>query len=91
MTNEGYFQNTEVSKKGHLVCNFVKTVNLDNNGLTSVNSLCSISSQEITKKGQFSSCPSELNVDHSARLINSKTHQELLCECAQLFICVSGL
>jgi len=37
-------------------------VNLNINGLTGVNSLCSISSQEITKVGQFFSCPSELNV-----------------------------
>ena len=49
--------------------NFGKTVNLNFDGLTGGNSLCSISSQEITKKDQCFSCPSELNV-HSLRVGN---------------------
>ena len=48
---------------------FSKTVNLNFNGLAVVNSLCSISRQEITKKGRFLSCPSELNV-RSLRVVD---------------------
>ena len=40
---------------------FGKTVNLIFNKLTGVNSLCSISSQEMTKKGRFL-CPYKLIV-----------------------------
>ena len=39
--------------KCHFIDNFSKTVNLIFNGLTGVDSLCSILRQEITKKGRF--------------------------------------
>ena len=40
--------------KCHFIDNFSKTVNLIFNGLTGVDSLCSILRQEITKKDRFS-------------------------------------
>ena len=42
--------------------NFDNSMNLNVDGLTGVNSLCSISSQEITNKGRYFLYPSELNV-----------------------------
>ena len=39
--------------KWHFFNHFCKTVNLLINALTGVNSLCSILSQEMTKKGRF--------------------------------------
>ena len=39
--------------KCHFFDNFGKTVNLNFDGLTGVNSLCSISNQEMTKRGRF--------------------------------------
>ena len=45
--------------KCHFLNNFGKTVNLNFTELTGINSLCSISGQEITKKCRFLSCQSE--------------------------------
>ena len=59
-----FFHITKVSIKCHLFDNFAKTVNLNFNGLTGVNSLYSISRHEMTKKGS-----SELNV-RSLRVVD---------------------
>ena len=61
ITYESFFRVTNVSMKCHFVDKFGKTVNLNFNGLTEVNSLCSISSQEKTKRGRFL-CPHKLIV-----------------------------
>ena len=50
---DSFFHINKVSIKCHFFDDMGKTVYLNFNGLTSVNSLCSISGQKMTKKGRF--------------------------------------
>ena len=66
---ESFLHITKVSMKRHFLDNFGKTVKLNFNGLTGINWLCSISSQEISKNGKKNSCSFELNV-RSLRVVD---------------------
>ena len=65
---DSFFHINKVSIKCHFFDDMGKTVYLNFNGLTSVNSLCSIPSQEMIKKGRFP-CPYKL-IERSLRVVD---------------------
>ena len=85
------FHITKVSMKCPFFDNFGKTVNLNCNGLTGLISLCSILTQEKTKKYRFL-CPFiNCSYAHSIWSIDIKTCMPLLHKSGQLLVFSSDL